>query len=179
MTSDTDSAIAAIFADLAQKFGLSRPAGFCFAAIWRAAMAPTADDLTQICGLSRSGVSVALKELRAWGLVDVARSPGNRRDFFVAPADPWEVARRIIAERQRRDLAPVFERLQDLGAQQEDTRLTDLTAVFEAANAFTAALARQDAADLSALMGADLADADDTSGGSGRKKKKKKKNEAR
>ena len=107
MTSEADRALALLFADLAQKFGLSRPAGQCFAAIWRAAMTPSADDLTQICGLSRSGVSVALKELRAWGLIEVARSPGNRREFFTAPFDPWELARRIIAERQRRDLAPM------------------------------------------------------------------------
>ncbi len=55
MTSEADRALALLFADLAQKFGLSRPAGQCFAAIWRAAMTPSADDLTQICGLSRSG----------------------------------------------------------------------------------------------------------------------------
>ena len=96
MTSEADRALALLFADLAQKFGLSRPAGQCFAAIWRAAMTPSADDLTQICGLSRSGVSVALKELRAWGMIEVARSPGNRREFFTAPFDPWELARRII-----------------------------------------------------------------------------------
>lgn len=164
MTSEVDHALATIFGDLAQKFGLSKPAGHCFAAIWRAAMAPTADDLTEICGLSRSGVSVALKELRAWGLIDAARSPGNRRDFFVAPADPWELARRIIAERQRRDLAPALDRLQDIAA---DARAADLIALLEATSAFTSTLAQQDACDLKSLMTSD----DDTP----KKKKKKKK----
>lgn len=175
MTSEADRALALLFADLAQKFGLSRPAGQCFAAIWRAAMTPSADDLTQICGLSRSGVSVALKELRAWGLIEVARSPGNRREFFTAPFDPWELARRIIAERQRRDLAPALDRLHSIEALQPDGRASALIELFEAANAFTAALARNEASDLAALMSADLGDDDGAADASSGKKKKKKK----
>src|SRR5690606_42036728 len=52
-----------IVAELGALCGISRPAGQCFAAIWRAAQPPCADDLTQALGLSRSNVSTALKEL--------------------------------------------------------------------------------------------------------------------
>ena len=49
------------FSDAALLLGLSRPAGQCFAAIWRAAQAPCADDLTEGLGLSRSNVSSAAR----------------------------------------------------------------------------------------------------------------------
>jgi hypothetical protein len=119
--------------------------------------------------MSRSGGSVALQEWRAWGLIDAARSPGNRRDFFVAHTDPWELARRVIAERQRRDLAPVLDRLQDIAAMSGDTRAADLIELLGAASAFTANLAQQDVGDLKSMMAVE----DDEA--SNKKKKKKKK----
>ena len=174
MTSDADRAIATLFADLAPKFGLSRPAGHCFAAIWRAASAPTADDLTERCGLSRSGVSVALKELRGWGLIDIARSPGSRRDHFVAPADPWDIARRITAERQRRDIAATLERLHSINATTPDLRAQALAEMFDIASLALTAATRRGAADFAQHIGQWVEDEDEPIE-NGRKKKRKKK----
>lgn len=113
-----------ILGEVAPRFGLSRPAGQCFAAIWRAAQAPSAEDLVMRLGLSRSNVSVALKELRAVGLTQTARSPGTRRDYFVADPDPWALVKLILAERTRRDLAPLAARLAASAA--TDTRAASL-----------------------------------------------------
>ena len=88
--------LARLFAEAAPRFGLSRPAGACFAAIWRAAQAPSAEDLVTILGLSRSNVSVALKELRERGLIQAARSFGSRKDYFVADPDPWALLRALL-----------------------------------------------------------------------------------
>ena len=100
-----------LFADVAQLFGLSRPAGQCFAAIWRAASAPCADDLVATLGLSRSNVSTALKELRGWNLIGLARAPGDRKDYFTAPIDPWDIFGRLMAARQRQVVAPILDRI--------------------------------------------------------------------
>lgn len=121
--------LADVFADVADQVGLSRPAGQCFSAIWRAAQAPCADDLVAGLGLSRSNVSTALKELRGWGLVSVARAPGDRKEYFTAPADPWEVLRLITAARQRQVIAPLLDRLLVAEAQVEDVRIAALHAV--------------------------------------------------
>ena len=69
--------LATLFADVAQVFGLSRPAGQCFSAIWRAAAPPCADDLVAGLGLSRSNVSTALKELRGWGMISIVRASAS------------------------------------------------------------------------------------------------------
>ena len=125
----TDQLLQEIFGDAAQVFGLSRPAGQCFGAIWRAAQTPCADDLVAGLGLSRSNVSTALKELRHWGLITVARTPGDRKEYFTAPADPWELLRRVTAARHRQIVAPLLDRLLVAEGKTEDARLAALHAV--------------------------------------------------
>jgi len=120
---------ASIFADLARICGLTRPAGQCFATIWRAAQPPCADDLCAATGLSRSNVSTALKELRGHGLIAAARAPGNRKDFFTAPHDPWDLLRLILAARTRHDLAPIRDRIAAIA--DGDGRLPALAATLD------------------------------------------------
>lgn len=153
---------ATIFADIAQKFGLSRAAGQAFCAIWSAEAPLSAEDLVVRAALSRTSVSVALKELRAWGLITPLRLAGARVDRFAAPQDPWALVAQMLAERQRRDIAPLAARLRAL----KDPRSADLAEVFEAGAGWLAAL--------SALPPADLAEAMQPARGEDKKKKKKK-----
>jgi DNA-binding transcriptional regulator GbsR (MarR family) len=164
-----------IVAGIGALFGLSRPAGQCFAAIWRAAQAPCADDLSATLGLSRSNVSTALKELRDWGLVTRARAPGDRKDYFTAPPDPWEIVRLVLTGRQRRAVAPLLDRLVAAEAETGDLRSAAVHAALSAVSARMEALAAIEAASLAEFFLTDAASdrAGDRPGG--RKKKKKKK----
>lgn len=161
---ETRDPIEGVFADFAGRFGLSRPAGQCFAAIWRAAAAPCADDLVARLGLSRSNVSTALKELRLWGLVTVLRAPGDRKEYFSAPGDPWQILGLLLAERARRDIAPARDRLAVL---EGDARAADLAAMLGALSSWMEGLGHLDPATLAALVGGEAE--------AGKKKKKKKK----
>lgn len=153
-----------IAADLAARLGLSRPAGRCFAAIWRAAQAPSAEALVAELGLSRSNVSTALKELRGWGLVSVERVPGDRREYFTAPPDPWDILRIVMAERARRDLAPFADRLRNVDGE----AAADLAKMLGAVAGWMEGLSRLQASDLAQAIAGELAEG-------GKKKKKKKK----
>ncbi len=55
---------------------------------------------------SRSNVSMGLKELQAWRLVQLRHQPGDRREYFEAPQDVWEIFRRLAEERRRREIEP-------------------------------------------------------------------------
>ncbi len=142
---NADQTLADLFADLAGPFGLSRPAGQCFAAIWRAAQAPCADDLVARLGLSRSNISTALKELRGWGLIGVARAPGDRKEYFTAPSDAWDVLRLMTAARHRLVLAPVVDRLMQAEAAMPDVRFAALHEVMADLAASAQALTALDA----------------------------------
>lgn len=167
------TAVATIFADLARLCGLSRPAGQCFSVIWRAAQPPSAVDLCAATGLSRSNVSTALKELRDHGLVAPARTPGDRKDYFTAPAEPWEIFRLILAARTRHDLAPIRDRIvrdgEDGDGEDGDGRLPVLAAALDQLVAAGEALGAMAPAALGRLIGAAAA------GAPAKKKKKKRK----
>lgn len=164
--------LADILAEIGGLFGLSRPAGQCFAAIWRAAQPPCADDLTRALGLSRSNVSTALKELRDWGLISRVRAPGDRKDYFTAPPDPWDAGRAVVSAWQRRRIAPILDRLAAAEAEAGDVRAAALHAALSAVSARMEALAALDAAALAREF-APVAAEKPTAG----KKKKKKRKE--
>lgn len=139
-----DQTLAEIFGDIAQTFGLSRPAGQCFSRIWRAARPPCADDLVTSLGIARSNVSTALKELRGWNMISAARVPGDRKEYFTAPADPWEVLRLITGARQRQLVAPLMDRLLAAEAANPDARLAALHAALSSISDMLSTLAAQD-----------------------------------
>ena len=155
MTAPAPSDLTQLFADLASAFGLSRAAGQCLAAIWRAADTPSAEDLATGLGLSRSNVSVALKELRQAGLVQVSRKPGLRRDFFTADPNPWALLRAGLAERHRREIAPLVDRMTALAQSEDDARMQDLADMAGAASQWVSKLLRRDPTELMQTMGAE------------------------
>ena len=158
----------AAFAELAQLFGLSRPAGLCFAAIWRAAQAPCADDLTGALGLSRSNVSTALKELRDWGLIARVRAPGDRKEYYTADPDARAVILTMLAAFQRRSLTPAVERLLAAESVANDARAAAMRSVLGTLSDRLAEFAAQPPGD-------GAANPEKTPSEGGKKKKKKRK----
>lgn len=158
------------FTELAHLLGLSRPAGLCFAGIWRAAQAPCADDLTESLGLSRSNVSTALKELRDWGLISRVRAPGDRKEYFAADPDPWVIVATMLSAFQRRSLSPAADRLFAAEAESGgDARAAALVSALGPLSARLAAIVALPPGELAALAaGSGKSDA-----GGGKKKRKK------
>lgn len=141
-----------VFADLADQFGLSRPAGRCLSAIWRADPKPCADDLVTALGLSRSNVSTALKELREWGLAAIHREAGDRKEYYAAPADPWDLVAALIAARRQRVTAPLIDRLLRIEARGGDARAAALHETARALDAWQERLGRLPPADFPAAL---------------------------
>jgi DNA-binding transcriptional regulator GbsR (MarR family) len=79
-----------------------------------------ADAICGALGLARSNVSTALKELQAFGIVRRSHIPGDRRDFFVAETDLWDMFMAISAERKRREIDPTIAKLAELKARMAD-----------------------------------------------------------
>ncbi|MFN0116212.1 MAG: GbsR/MarR family transcriptional regulator [Paracoccaceae bacterium] len=147
--------LADLCANAAAELGFSRPAGQIFGTVHAAATPPTADDLCAALGLSRSNVSTALKELRQAGLVRTTRLTGDRKEYFTAPADPWEIALRLIAQRRRRLIDPLLDglrRLDDAG----DDAAAALVPVVGELSGLADALLRLDPAALARLAAAGL-----------------------
>lgn len=64
-------------------------------------------------GVSRSNVSMGLKELQAWNLVRLKHLQGDRRDYFTTPDDIWEIVRTLSEERKKREIDPTLTMLRE------------------------------------------------------------------
>ena len=103
--------------EMGSRWGLNRSVAQMHALLYLSPQPLHADEIAETLGVARSNVSVGLKELLAWNLVQVTQNLGDRRDFFVAQRDPWEVVRIIIEGRKRRELDPTVSFLRQCAAE--------------------------------------------------------------
>ncbi len=106
--------------EMGSRWGINRSVAQIHALLYLAPNPLHADEIAETLGIARSNVSVGIKELLAWELVHVTHTLGDRRDFFVAQQDPWEVIRVIIEGRKRREIDPTLAFLRDCVAELRD-----------------------------------------------------------
>jgi DNA-binding transcriptional regulator GbsR (MarR family) len=64
---------------------------------------------------------MGLKELQAWRLVRLRHQAGDRREYFDAPTDAWEIFRTLAEERRRREIEPTLSMLRNALLEQPST----------------------------------------------------------
>jgi DNA-binding transcriptional regulator GbsR (MarR family) len=99
------------FGEMGSRWGINRTVGQIYALIYVSALPLNAEEIAEALEFSRSNVSMGLKELQAWRLVRLKHQPGDRREYFDAPADAWEVFRTLAEERRRREIEPTLSML--------------------------------------------------------------------
>lgn len=110
-------------------WGTNRSIGQIHALLYLSDRPLTAEDIADTLGLARSNVSNSLKELQGWGLIRRAHVMGDRRDFFVAETDLWEMVTRIAEGRKAREIDPTLEMLRTCAAEAEGDRRLPRVAV--------------------------------------------------
>ena len=101
------------FGEMGSRWGINRTVGQIYALIYVSPKPLNADDMAEALEFSRSNVSMGLKELQAWRLVRLRHQSGDRREYFEAPGDAWEVFRTLAEERRRREIEPTLTMLRN------------------------------------------------------------------
>jgi len=101
------------FGEMGSRWGINRTVGQIYALIFVSPRPLNADDIGESLEFSRSNVSMGLKELQAWRLVRLRHLPGDRREYFEAPTDAWEIFRTLAEERRRREIEPTLSMLRN------------------------------------------------------------------
>ena len=94
------------FGEMGSRWGINRTVGQIYALLFLSPVALNADQIAEALAFSRSNVSMGLKELQSWRLVHLRHYPGDRREYFDAPQDVWEIFRLLAEERRRREIEP-------------------------------------------------------------------------
>ena len=100
--------------EMGSQWGVNRTMSQIHALLFIIGKPLNAEEITETLGVARSNVSNSIKELQHWGLVQKVSILGDRRDHFTTSTDVWELARIIVVERQKRELEPTVQFLQEL-----------------------------------------------------------------
>lgn len=102
------------FGEMGSRWGINRTVGQIYALLYVSAGPLCADDIVEKLGVSRSNVSMGLRELQAWNLVLLKHLPDDRRDFFTTPDDVWQILRTLAEERKKREVDPTLSVLREI-----------------------------------------------------------------
>lgn len=102
------------FGEMGSRWGINRTVGQIYALLYASPQPLCADEIVTALGISRSNVSMGLRELQAWNLVLLKHLPDDRRDFFTTPGDVWVILRTLAEERKKREIDPTLTVLREL-----------------------------------------------------------------
>ncbi|TJZ67145.1 GbsR/MarR family transcriptional regulator [Chitiniphilus eburneus] len=101
------------FGEMGSRWGINRTVGQMYALLFISPQPLNADEIAETLGFSRSNVSMGMKELMSWRLARLLHRPGDRREYFEAPKDIWEIFRTLAEEKRKREIEPTLSMLRD------------------------------------------------------------------
>ena len=147
------------FGEMGSRWGINRTVGQMYALIVLNKEPLCADDIAEALGFSRSNVSMGIKELLSWELIKLQHFQGERREFYSAPGDVWDIAKTLMEQRRKREIDPTLTTLRNLlletpaNSEEEfaQQRMRDMHELIEMLTLWTAEIQRLDSARLMKL----------------------------
>ena len=101
------------------QWGINRTMAQIHALLMTAPDVMSTDEVMETLEVSRGNAHTNLKDLVSWGLIRIVTKKGERKEFFEAEKDVWEIFRRVARERKRREIEPALETLRNCKAASE------------------------------------------------------------
>lgn len=98
--------------EMAQSWGISRTMAEIHALLFIATEPLCTDDVMEQLAVSRGSASTNLRQLINWGLIHRIHRRTDRKEYFEAEKDVWQMFETITRERRRREVEPIVETLQ-------------------------------------------------------------------
>ncbi len=102
------------FGEMGSRWGINRTVAQIYALLVVTEDMLYADQIAEALTISRGNVSMGIKELQSWRLVKVQHIQGDRKDYYSALGDVWDMARAVFEERRKREIDPTLTVLRDL-----------------------------------------------------------------
>jgi DNA-binding transcriptional regulator GbsR (MarR family) len=98
--------------EMAASWGISRTMAEIHALLYITTDPLCMDEVMDQLAVSRGSASTNLRELVNWGLVDRVHRRGDRKEYFEAQRDVWQMFETIVRERRRREVQPIVETIE-------------------------------------------------------------------
>ncbi len=99
--------------NMVDAWGLNKTMGQIQALLYITGEPLTADQIMEHLNISRGNVSMNLRDLMNWGVVRREHRKGDRKQYYVAEADPWRWFKNVVRERRKREVEPIIEAFAD------------------------------------------------------------------
>jgi DNA-binding transcriptional regulator GbsR (MarR family) len=111
---------------LGSEWGINRTMAQVHAILLISPKAMSAEEIMAELSISRGNANMNIRDLINWNLVHKKLIPGDRKEYFTAEKDIWEVARRIIKERKKREMEPVLKVINQLKTIEGDQQSAEI-----------------------------------------------------
>jgi DNA-binding transcriptional regulator GbsR (MarR family) len=111
---------------LGSEWGINRTMAQVHAILLISPKAMSAEEIMNELSISRGNANMNIRDLINWNLVHKELIPGDRKEYFTAEKDIWEVARRIIKERKKREMEPVLKVINQLKTIEGDQQSAEI-----------------------------------------------------
>jgi DNA-binding transcriptional regulator GbsR (MarR family) len=101
---------------LGSEWGINRTMAQVHALLLITPEALTTEEIMEKLSISRGNANMTLRDLMSWGLVEKQLKQGERKEYFYADKDTWNIARQVAKERRKRELDPIIKILDELSA---------------------------------------------------------------
>ena len=102
------------FGEMGSRWGINRTVGQIYALLYLSKDPLNADQIVEALGVSRSNVSMGVKELTAMNLALLRHLPGDRKDYYGTHEDIWDIVRNLVEERRKREIEPTLTMLRSI-----------------------------------------------------------------
>lgn len=116
---------------LGTQWGINRTMAQIHALLITAPTPLSTDEVMAELEISRGNAHTNLKELVAWGLIRTVLRKGERREFFEAEKDVWQMFTIIARERKRREIEPAVNILHKCAVESRDIKTPEGKAFHE------------------------------------------------
>ena len=99
--------------EMASNWGINRTMAQIHALLYASETPLDTDAIMSRLKISRGNANMNLHSLMNWNLVRKVHQPGSRKDFYTAEKDVWFITKQIVRERERREIQPVRQQLED------------------------------------------------------------------
>lgn len=101
-----------LWGDMASAWGINKTMSQIHALLYAESHPLDTDAIMAKLGISRGNANMNLHRLLEWNLIHKVQFKGDRKDYYTAETDVWNIVSTIIRERQQREIEPIRENLQ-------------------------------------------------------------------
>ena len=159
---------------LARFFGFSEVMGRLYGTVLLSPEPLSLDDLASCLKISKGSVSMNMRAIERWGMAKEVWIRGERKKFYTAESNMWQIIRNVLGSRERREVQKAIDVLNDsiqklqnaeneLTAEEQELaryyleRIADLQAFFQVAQlALETVLGGQQPLDFDAITQIDI-----------------------